>query len=606
MKRKNQMKTEAASPLTEAEENAIADQAATIGGLAQLAGVNTLRDFLPAPGDQVYDVTELGIDLLIESPNNPRRRFGDLTEITESIRKVGLLQPLLVRKMLEVGGDRVVYEVIFGHRRLRAAKAAGLTHVPVKVRQMNDLEVLEAQLVENGQREDVHPLEEAEAFERLIKFHGRTAEEIAARIGKSRSHVFARLKLLELAPESREAFYSGRINASIAYLIARIPDPKIQGKAIDRVAPAPIHGDDRPVEPLSFRAASQVIQQFFTLDLRHAPFNVKDDMLVASAGACVKCPKRSGCNRELFADIEGPDVCTDPSCYESKVKANTQIQREKFEKRGYEVLEGAEGRKVFQYGHLGWDSKFVELGAPCLEDPERRSYRKLLSDAEEKPKLIAALDGEGKFHEIAAKDQVAAALKAAGHKFAAKLQKTVDVQKPKTAEEKASEERDREVRRRVLSQLREEATNAIERDGLRLPSLRMIALALIQDYRCERTMERRGVKDDRELEKLITSKMEEAGLMGLVFELATESWIGDDYHELGAEAKAVAKAFKVDLKKLEKDADAWLAVAEKVEAEKTKPVDPMKAEIIPEPTVIDPAMKKKQAKKAAAKKKGGK
>lgn len=195
---------------------------------------------------KIDEVQSIAISKLRESPTNPRRTFGDLGELVKSIRRQGILQPLLARPT----DDGL--ELVFGHRRFRAAKAAGFKDVPVIVREMSSDEALEAQLVENLQREDIHPLEEAEGFNRLRAEFGHNADTIAERLGRSRASVFASLKLLDLSPPARKAFYAGRLTSSTALLVAGYDSEAMQVRAVDLIS-------EKGGEPLSFREASRVL-----------------------------------------------------------------------------------------------------------------------------------------------------------------------------------------------------------------------------------------------------------------------------------------------------------------------------------------------------------
>jgi ParB/RepB/Spo0J family partition protein len=128
------------------------------------------------------------------------------------------------------------YEIVCGERRWRAAKLAGLRQVPVLVRQLDDRQVVELQVVENLQRADLNAMEEAQGYDTLIRKHGVRPEDLAARIGKSRSHIYCRLKLMSLCPKGREALLAGKIQAEVGLLIARIPDEKLQEKALRDVS----------------------------------------------------------------------------------------------------------------------------------------------------------------------------------------------------------------------------------------------------------------------------------------------------------------------------------------------------------------------------------
>ena len=167
----------------------------------------------------------LPIEFLHPSPFQPRRSFAEdeLEALAASVREHGVLQPLLVRP----GRSGAGYEIVAGERRWRAAQLAGLHEVPVVVRELGDRETLELALVENLQRSDLAPLEEAQAFQRLIEEFGHTQEALASALGKSRSHVANTLRLLGLPPLVRDLLNQGRLTAghARALLGAREPQP---------------------------------------------------------------------------------------------------------------------------------------------------------------------------------------------------------------------------------------------------------------------------------------------------------------------------------------------------------------------------------------------
>lgn len=165
------------------------------------------------------------LDKIHPNPRQPRVEFNEtaLAELAASIRVQGIIQPLLVRRM--AGGD---FELVAGERRLRAAERAGLTHVPVFVRDMTDRESLELALVENLQRDDLSPLEEAAAYQRLIDEFGHTQEEVAERVGKSRPAVANALRLLRLPDAIKHDLARGRLTAGHARVLLAIDDPEAQ------------------------------------------------------------------------------------------------------------------------------------------------------------------------------------------------------------------------------------------------------------------------------------------------------------------------------------------------------------------------------------------
>jgi len=148
------------------------------------------------------------------SPTNPRKTFTGLDELGASLIEKGVIVPVLVRPTPTAAKAKEPYELVCGERRWRAATKAKLTTIPAVVCDLSDREVLEIQLVENLQRVDVHPLEEADGYEELLEKHGYDVDGIAAKTGKSKAYIYARLKLGALAPGPRVEFLQGRISAS--------------------------------------------------------------------------------------------------------------------------------------------------------------------------------------------------------------------------------------------------------------------------------------------------------------------------------------------------------------------------------------------------------
>jgi ParB family chromosome partitioning protein len=152
------------------------------------------------------------IDAIFPHPDQPRRRFDPqkMAELVQTVREKGVLSPVMVRSH----GDG--YQLISGERRWRAAKLAGLQQIPALVREVSDREGLELSLIENIQREDLTPMEEARAYQALLGLHGGTQEELAQRLGKDRSTIANALRLLKLPPEIQQALEAGRISAGHA------------------------------------------------------------------------------------------------------------------------------------------------------------------------------------------------------------------------------------------------------------------------------------------------------------------------------------------------------------------------------------------------------
>jgi ParB family chromosome partitioning protein len=265
---------------------------------------------------------DLPLDWLVVSPTNPRKTFDEdaMQELAASIRESGVLQPLLVRPRAERR-----FEIVFGERRYRSAAMAEKQTVPVCIREMTDAQVLEAQLVENLQRQDVHPLHEAQGFAALLRLEEPkySIELIAAKCGKNAGYVASRLRLTELAPASVEAFTKDEIGLGHALLLAKI-QPGQQEEALAACWQESYAGGSKAKRILlPVRHLREWIEHNILLELATAPFSKEDSILVREAGSCVECPKRTGHNTLLFEGIAAQhDSCSDPACYATKVDAH--------------------------------------------------------------------------------------------------------------------------------------------------------------------------------------------------------------------------------------------------------------------------------------------
>jgi ParB family chromosome partitioning protein len=170
------------------------------------------------------------IEFVAPNPRNPRRNFGDadLADLAQSIREHGVVQPVVVRPAAQEGR----YEIIAGERRWRAAQRAGLTQIPVIVRDVNDRTALELAIIENVQRTDLNPVEEALGYQLLIDEHNYTQADLGQVIGKSRSHVANTLRLLKLPDVIRDMLVNGDLSAGHARALVSAADPAGLAKRI--------------------------------------------------------------------------------------------------------------------------------------------------------------------------------------------------------------------------------------------------------------------------------------------------------------------------------------------------------------------------------------
>lgn len=257
--------------------------------------------------------------------NQPRKFFDDhsLQELTESIREKGVLQPIVVRP----NGNG--YILVCGERRYRASVAVQAavktrSEIPAVVRSLTDDEALEIQFVENIQRSDVHPMDEASTFKQMMenKLHPYTIADIAAKINKPESYVAHRLVLNNLLPSLQKEFWAGKFLIGHAILFARLSSE--DQKEVDKQC-----RDWRSKEFKSVNEVRSYIDINIIKNLSSAPFKKDDPTLNPEMGACTTCRFRSGANTTLFNDIKETDRCLNPACFEKKCNAGLVLQVKK-------------------------------------------------------------------------------------------------------------------------------------------------------------------------------------------------------------------------------------------------------------------------------------
>lgn len=225
--------------------------------------------------------TKLPIEDIVPNPNQPRIHFNEteLRELSESIQEHGVLQPLLVRKR----GNG--YEIIAGERRFQASKLAGLEELPVIIKDVNDEEMLALALIENLQRSDLNPVEEAKGYRQLIDASGMTQEALSKAVSKSRSAITNSLRLLDLPEVVQQMIFEGKLTAGHARAILAVPYEEarirlaekvvaegLSVRATENLAPLFSAGEtpktQRPATPQSFKKAARVLRQVFNTNVR--------------------------------------------------------------------------------------------------------------------------------------------------------------------------------------------------------------------------------------------------------------------------------------------------------------------------------------------------
>ena len=255
-----------------------------------------------------HELKDVKLISIVVSKTNPRKHFDQesITELAASVKEKGVIQPIVLRPK----GKQ--YELVCGERRYRASvivKDADPTRdsIPAIIRELNDEEVLQLQIIENLQRKDVHPMDEAVAFKALMAVKGFDVAEIAKRIGKGPGYVAQRLKLNDLIDEFQKAFYQNRLNLTETLKLCRLSTSD-QKEIWDEEE----YGDNTQEIELN-----NWMLKKYQRNLTDAPFDIKDPSLNETMGACSGCAFNSASNVLLFPDAVNA-ICTNSKCYHGK------------------------------------------------------------------------------------------------------------------------------------------------------------------------------------------------------------------------------------------------------------------------------------------------
>lgn len=292
-------------------------------------------------------VTMLSVAAIARNPRNPRKHFDKdkLAELTESVRRHGVLQPVLVRPLADG------YELVAGERRWTAARQAGLTEISAIVRDLDDDQAFELSVIENSHREDVNPADEAAAFGEYLKRTKRADKdavaELAAKIGHPPAYVRRRLALNSLVGPAREAVADGRMPLGTALQMARLAEP-LQKKLLP----------DLKREDYSWRSMDWEVHRLLC-DLSEARFDRAE---------CKACPQNGGNEQDLFGQAHQYDGrCLKPECFNRKLSDHVKAVRAKLE---------AEGRKVATEGQYNkWRYQSAFLNDPHNDKLSRKVFK---------------------------------------------------------------------------------------------------------------------------------------------------------------------------------------------------------------------------------------
>lgn len=270
----------------------------------------------------------IAIEAIQRSPLNPSSRRDVDAEFTESVRMFGVLKPILVRRLPD---DPLGYELIAGERRWTAASRVGRTTIAAYIIECTEREAAELRLVENIQTRSLLPMDEASMFGDLRRLDAHV-DEIAARIGRSPSYVYQRLRLLELHPRIAELVHQGLLEARTQLYVAQLP-AEVQASLAGVITPAWQLGDSIPHRSIVDATQGALVRQ-----MHSAPWPLDVVDVTETAGPCSACPKRTGGQLDLFEASDRKDYCLDAACWAAKVTGWWGQESERARKVGLRVL----------------------------------------------------------------------------------------------------------------------------------------------------------------------------------------------------------------------------------------------------------------------------
>lgn len=501
---------------------------------------------------------EISVTAIRPSPTNPRKYFNpvSLNELADSIDQVGLINPITVRPVPPKEANGIMYELVAGERRWRGSKIAKKPTITALIKELTDEQVLEIQLIENDSREDVKPVEQGRAYRRLHDDFKHSVEDIAEKTGRSTKYIRDRMSLGSLCAAAEKALDEDEINFGVALQLARMP-AALQPDALKKVLPR-FEG-----QPTTVASARSLILQDFMRPLGKAPFDTASTSLT-KAPACHACPKRTGAQAELFADVKSDNLCTDTACYKAKVDAHWVNLSKDAKASGQQLLTEAETKKAFYPDSRGgeaslkYDSGFVKADERPWEIGNGKKTWKQVLGKDFKPVIAKAPSGE--IVELVPKTVADKAKKAAGRS-------TPSATTSSTAAEKRRK-REAQIEKRTAQKIGGELARLGDLIDVsstkKLDTVVYAATFAIMNnsrWRLEEVAKRRGVK--------LAQLDEQNGTIGLLLECAVAT-------ASPAVRAAVCKAFGVDDTAIAKAVAAELApkvakpAKKKTTAKKTK------------------------------------
>ena len=291
-----------------------------------------------APEVQEEEVKRIPLAQLVPSPFQYRKAYPqkEMGELTESVGRKGVLQPIVVREVKSASG-KAKYEVVFGHRRRLAAIAAGLNHIPGIVRNMTDEDVIEAQVIENDQRHDPNPIEQAYGYKQLIDRGKYNVESLATKINRTPQHLYGRLKLLDLPKEAQDAIINEKVPATLGLVLTRLKH----------------ESDQKTLLKEMLRDGGMTVRQAMnevkccSRDLTEAVFDT---------AACNACAFNARNQTALFPDLNKSGECSDAGCYFARTRDYYASYCEEMKKKGIKIVTNRPEVEKIRYGGKGGEN----------------------------------------------------------------------------------------------------------------------------------------------------------------------------------------------------------------------------------------------------------
>jgi ParB/RepB/Spo0J family partition protein len=288
-------------------------------------------------------ITLIPIDQLHSSPVNARKNFNpdEIAELSKSIAENGLIQPITIRLVTTITNpDKSIWwEIVTGERRFRACKIAAqvkpeLREVKCIVREYTDEEVEAIQLAENIHRKDLSPMEECNAYRKLLKYH-KTIQRVSEVVGKSENYVSSRMQLISLEKKLQKCLDEGSLPVAQALIIAKLPEEEQKELQNHDVLNFDNKGNLQQIS--SVKELKEVIADRIYIPINSASFDLKDKSLNPKMGSCLDCKFNTGCNTVLFSDITDESFCTKGSCFQEKTFKHITARVKELKKAGENV-----------------------------------------------------------------------------------------------------------------------------------------------------------------------------------------------------------------------------------------------------------------------------